>query len=996
MEDNRVLSRALSPSIVGREPQLAELTAALAEVRAGRGRLLFVAGEAGVGKTRLVQEFAAGLALHEGVEVLRGSCFDEEPAEPYAPFRELLRALALARGPGALAEAAGAWAGDLARLLPDVAAPPAAYRSPEPHPEKRRLFEAIYRVIRPREPGHVAVVVLEDLHWSDQTSQELIHHLARAVEREPVLLLGTYRSEELHRRHPLTRLIAELSRERLYHELRLAPLAAPAFAGLVEGALERSLPAEFVDALYERTEGNPFFAEEVLGALVADGRLDELIAATRDRRRLALPELPLSIRDSILRRAANLDEQTLGVLRYAAVIGRRFDFDLLARLTALPEQELLRALARLIGCQLVAEERDGPEDRYAFRHELVREAVLEDLLRRERRLMHREVLLALEAQHGDRPEQVVDQLAYHSLQARELERATRYALLAGDRAVSLGAYREALAHYEVALESGADQEPAARAELLSRLGHAAYPVGDVRRCADYWREAQAIYAELGERRRSAELLRWLGRAAWELGSEEEAFALTRAALDALEGQPPCGELAMAYSALSHLFMLTSRAEESIAWGEKALALAEELEDAAVKSHALNNIGVSLCERGSHERGIAALERSLLIARENDLPLDAVRAYLNLGGQLAMNGEYRRAALVVREGIAYAERTGWEQRSASLLPKLAAIEIELGEWPAAEAQLDYALRAAERMVQIDRAYVLLLRADLLLRQGRAQAARELLEGLDPQLPRPGDCHEAVSTARLLGVAYAALGDPRRGAAMIDEAVRAWNIGGQPRKSLYQLTDAVDLYQRAGRAKDGAALLALAQSLLASTELTPAEKAIMADARGLVPQPGGLPAEHHFRVAAAQWSAMGLPLQEAQSRRRRAATLLGAGGAEALQEARRELEAARALAELLGAQLELEAIDAIERQLSPSRRSLTSRGAIGQPALTLTPREREVLGHLARGASNRAIAEALVISEKTVEVHVSNILGKLGATSRTHAAALAREQGLDEAA
>ncbi len=980
--------RTLSPSIFGREAPLGELAAALDEVRRGAGQVVFLAGEAGVGKTRLVNEFLARLPQGAGVEVLRGNCFDEDPAEPYAPFRDLLRSLVHARGPEAVAAAAGPWAGDLGRLLPDVAPAAGVAGGGEAYPEKRRMFEAIYRAVRPGDGPRAAVLVLEDLHWSDRTSQELIAFLARSIVRDRVLLIGTYRTDELHRRHPLTHLIADLTRERLYRELRLAPLERPEFGLMVEATLERALPAGFVDALYERTEGNPFFAEEVIGALVAHGRLDALVEAARTWRRFSIPELPLSVRDSIARRTADLDADTARVLRYAAVIGRRFDFDLLARVTALPEPDLLRALAQLVERQLIAEEADAPEDRYGFRHELVREAVLEGLLRRERRGMHREVLLALEALHGAETADVVDQLAHHSLQARETERAARYAAQAGDRAVSLYAYREALAHYEVALEMAEHADERERAGLLARLGHAAYAVGDVRRSAEYWREAQEIYAGLGERRQSADLLRWLGRAAWELGDQADAFARTHAALAALEGEPPCRELAMAYSALSHLYMLTEQSHESIVWGERALALAEELSDDAVKTHALNNVGVSQCELGDYERGIAALERSLAIARDARLPLDAVRACFNLAGQLTHVGEFRRAAEVAREGLALAEAGGLEQRAAASLAKLVWYEIELGSWDEAQAHLDQVARAADEGVLIEQVYCSQLRAELLLARGEAQAARELLEAIEPRLPAPGDCYEAVNTWQLLALTYAAQGDMGRAAAAVDEAVRAWNIGGRPRKAVYLLPDAIDVYLRARRTRDAQTLLALAETLSVSSALTPPEQALLADARGQLEQAPERAAAH-FREAAEAWRQMGLPLREAQARRRLAASLLRSRTSAAQEEARSQLEAARGLAEAIGARLELRAVGALERQLGAGRRS-SARGD------GLTPREREVLCLLARGASNRAIAEALVISEKTVEVHVSNILSKLGATSRTHAAALAREQGLDAAA
>jgi DNA-binding CsgD family transcriptional regulator/tetratricopeptide (TPR) repeat protein len=1006
------MHRALSPSMFGREAQLGELERALEQVRAGTGRLVFVAGEAGIGKTRLVQEFVARAPA--GTLVAQGQCFDEDPAEPFAPFRELLRGMLPSRRPEDLLRAAGPWAAELGWLLPvfeeqekgrkreeesrgssSVSSSPLLPFSPSVVGEKRRLFEAIFRVLRPVDE-QCRIVVLEDLHWSDQTSQELIAFLARAIAHERVLLIGTYRADELNRRHPFAHLIAGLMRERLYHEVRLVPLTLAEMSQLLEATLGRPLPPAFAAALYERTEGNPFFAEEVLGALLDNGRLDTVLQAARERRRLDLAEIPLSVRDSIQHRTAGLDQATLQTLRHAAVIGRRFDFDLLATLTRLPEPDLLRSLAALVERQLVLEDADCPEeDRYRFRHELLREAVLESMLRRERRTMHREVLRALEERHGEQLGAAVDQLAYHSLQAREMPQAARYARLAGDRAVALAAYREALAHYDAALEASDENEVRVRAELLERLGHAAYPLGDVRRSLEAWREAHTLYDALGARRKAADVLRWLGRASWELGDEATAFAHTEAALAALEGEPPCHELAMVYSALSHLYMLHEQSDASIGWGEKALALAEQLGDTAVRAHALNNIGVSLCELGRYEEGTAALEQSLALAREAGLHLDAVRAFINLGGQLTHLGEFRRALALHREAVAYAERVGFDLRIAVMLPKLAWIEFMVGEWHQAEARIAQTLRAADLGAPIERSYVQMIQADLMLRQGRTSAAAELIAELRPRLPGPNDCWDALNTAHLQSLVYADGGDLRRAAGAVDEALRVWNIGGRPRRAIWQLVDALDILLRAGRAGDARVLLATAEGLLAAAAPTQVELAKLAEARGLVftsaPEALG-----QLRTAADTWQRIGLPFEEGCARRRLAEALLQRGTPAAREQARQELQLARTLLEALGAAPELSRLEAVERHVAPPRRTTVRESSLHPAQAALTPREREVLGLLARGDSNRVIAETLVISEKTVEVHVSNILGKLGATSRTHAAALAREHGLDLAA
>src|SRR5262245_16991167 len=301
--------RALAPAMIGRQARIRELEECLTQVRASVGCLIFVVGDAGVGKTRLLREFA-GRARSDGVMLLEGHCYDEQPAPPYGPFVDELRALVRQRSPDSIAQAAGAWVSSLAPLLPELELSASAPQvSGDPQNEKRRLFEAIARVLRAVAQRGL-VLILEDLHWSDQSSQELVAYLARAVERDPILILATYRGDELHRRHPLTHLVVQLTRERRYHEVRVPPLVREELASMLGATLGRSAPSALIDALFERTEGNPFFAEEILKALIENARLDGLIAAARRGHHSAQLDIPRSLKESILSRTADLDSTT--------------------------------------------------------------------------------------------------------------------------------------------------------------------------------------------------------------------------------------------------------------------------------------------------------------------------------------------------------------------------------------------------------------------------------------------------------------------------------------------------------------------------------------------------------------------------------------------------------------------------------------------------------------------------------------------------------------
>lgn len=980
--------RALSPEMIGRQAQLGELAEALGRAHAGAGQVVFLAGEAGVGKTRLLREFARTIQPRSGVAIYAGNCYDERPAPPYGPFAELLRALATAPGSAPLAESAGPWAGDLRRLLPELTTPLGEDTPSDPQAEKRRLFQAIYQVLRPRE-GQAHVLILEDLHWADGASQELLHYLARAIERDRVLIVGTYRTDEMHRLHPLAATIARLTRDRRYHELRLNPLSRAELAEMLDATLGEPPPPGLLDALYERTEGNPFFTEEVLESLLSHGGLAGEALRARPMSEVAIP---LSIKDSILRRVADLNETATAVLRDAAVVGRRFDFELLLRLSGLPEPELLRALDTLVKRQLVVEEPGGREDRYRFRHELIREALSEEMLRRERRLRHQEVLRALEELHAADRDAVVDQLAYHAQQARASAEAALYGEAAGDKAASVHAYREAQGHYEAALEAAEDlpaDEPR-RADLLARLGTMTYLVGDPRGAAENWREALGLFQQVGDRRRAADLLRWLGRAAWELGAVADAFAQTRAALDTLEGEPPCRELAMAYSALAHLYMLQigeapGAAAATIAWGERALAMAEGLGDDAVTTHALNSTGVAMIESGQIEAGVGRLRRSLAIALRADLPVDAVRAYINLGGKLCKVGDRDEGVALMREGWAYASRLGYIRGMDKLLTALLYGTLEAGRWQELDALIDEVLRPDYPGPAEDRVKAQYGRALLLWARGHPAEAHDLLERLLPAACEDDEQH----IEHALCFIHRALGDMERAVAGADRLLalvrRRLGIGPDSLAvgaMAFKLLAAAEIYLEAGRRDEALALIAAMEG---AAEPGGMQHAVATEMRAMaIMAERPREAASMLAQAAAAWERFNCPPDMVRVRRRHAEALLRLGPAER-ELARRELAAARAAAERLGFAQELALIIALE-QPEPARPP-APRSPEG-----LTPRELEVLALITRGLSNRAIAEALVISEKTAEVHVRNILGKLGFSSRTQAATYALERGL----
>lgn len=796
-------TRALAPCMIGRREQLAALAEHLQQARAGAGRLILLVGEAGAGKTRLVRAFLEQVHAKAGVEVLQGHCYEQDPAIPYGPFLDLLGALLRAHPPEAVLAAAGPLSGELTALLPELAPGAPAPAAGDPQSQKRRLFDALYRVLRPQGSGRCRVLVLEDLHWADQTSQELLHYLLRAGQHDPLLILSTYRSDELHRRHPLAHFLAQLARERAYHEVRIAPLSEPELTQMLEVTLERAVPGAFVAALADWTGGNPFFVEEILRALLDQVPLDAVIQAAPRGSATAHLAIPLSIKDSIQRRTADLDAATLEVLQYAAVIGRRFEFDLLLRLTGLEEVALVRAVERLVERQLVAEELGTQEDRYSFRHALSREAVYEDLLGRHRRLKHRAVLRALEELHAANQEPVLDQLAYHSRQAREEAKAAHYTRLAGDRSARMYAFREALGHYQTTLELLETEDPHERADLLLRLADTAFPLGDSAVYERCWREAQQLYVQVGDRRRAGDLSCRLGHTARDHGDLAAALAHDQAAIATLEAEPPGPELATAYGEIARCYWDMGRPQESIEWGEKALHLAAAIGEVPAEADALGTIGLALRDLGEWRRGVEYLGRSLALAREAGPVQGTLAAYFHLGNTLAYLGEFGRAAALYGEGMALAGRLGWEVRMGGDCACSGGVALtELGRWDEAHEALDRGLRAAELGHPFARFITMPGKVMLLLRQGRIEEARWLVDEVLPAFEARGHPVEGSDLYLAQALVRLALADHEGALPAIDKAVALWRGAGSPAWGAWLLRGGVEVYaELGGRSRRG---------------------------------------------------------------------------------------------------------------------------------------------------------------------------------------------------
>jgi tetratricopeptide (TPR) repeat protein len=544
--------------LLERSEQLEALDGHLGAVAAhGRGRLVLIGREAGIGKSALVRAFCEGTRRNR---VLRGAC----------------DALFTPRPLGPLVDIADEVGGELGAVVAQGAAPGV-------------LVAALGRALRGKPPD---IVALEDLHWADEATLDVLRLLGRRIESLPALVLATYRDDEIDRAHPLRIVLGELPSGSA-HRIALAPLSAQAVAELAGSiGVDR-------DELHRRTAGNPFFVTEVLAAADAD--------------------IPATVRDAVLARAARLDEGARPLLDAVAIVPLRAEVWLLA---ALAGGELDDRDACVASGMLRAE-----RDAVSFRHEIARVAVEEALSPHRRMTLHRKALVALAA-HGARPDPV--RLAHHAEAADDAEAVLLHAPAAGERAAMLGSHREAAAQFARALRYGADLPRGRRAELLERRSYECYLTNDMAGAIDARRLALEEHSAAGDRLRQGDAHRWLSRLVWFRGESATAESEARRAVELLEPLAPGRELAMAYSNMAQLRMLASDQPAASAWGERAIKLAERLGETEIVVHALNN---------DHGRWDAAAASATVVLERGDIAIPSrITALAVVGSLRARRGD----------------------------------------------------------------------------------------------------------------------------------------------------------------------------------------------------------------------------------------------------------------------------------------------------------------------------------------------------------------------
>ncbi|MFJ8578544.1 AAA family ATPase [Micromonospora sp. NPDC093277] len=961
-----VTVRAASTVLVGRQQELAGLRETLDRARAGEAATVLVGGEAGVGKTRLLEEFAV-LAGGAGARVLVGQCLElGEAGLPFAPFAAALREVLRHDGPAAFA----GYEAEFARLLPELARVPAGVAAPAgltaSDAPRGYLFELVADLFRRIAEERPLVLVIEDLHWADRSTRDLIGFLVRGARAERLLLVCTFRTDELHRGHPLRPFLAELDRARGVERVDLGRLDRDGTAAILTDLLDAEPPARAVDDVHRRTQGNPFFIEE--------------LAAAGDPVGCAV--LPETLRDLLLARVDRLPEPAQRVLRIAAAGGTRFAHQLLAEVAGLPEAELEDALRAAVAGQLVVADPDGD---YEFRHALVREAVHDELLPGEHARLHARYAAAIEAQpHLVAAGRAPAEIAHHWYAAHDHPRALVTARVAACAAADRYAYAEQSRLLERVLElwelvpDAADRLGMDHLRVLEETLDAANTAGDLSRALTLTRAALAEVDGAAEPLRAARLLDQRGRLLALLGKSDGAAELGEAyrlAAGVPDGPERTGLLA---DIAAHLMKIDPRQAASVA--AEATAGTEPVG----ADLALLPTRIAMLRRTDRtpDLGLAELRRAEARARATDNAPALVSALVYLSDVLYELGSYQESAEAAAAGVAEARRVGISRSiGAYLLSNRAEALIALGRWDEADATCAEAARIDPPGVS--GLHWLQLRAGLRLARAHP-TAEELVGRALAFLARPYLWPNHRLPLRELRIEAALAADDKMAALAASHAALAdERLADLPREAWPVLTAAARTAALFGDADLAGAVAAMSAALPARY---PAERAhalqVTAILTGVDAGIGAGGVLSAWRAAVDAWRAAGQPYPLGRA-------LLGLAEAAASAGERDVVAAAVGEAGDIAARL---GASSLGEQSAVLARRVGLRGG-GRPGPDLlTSREQEVLRLVAEGHSNSRIAERLFISPKTASVHVSRIIAKLDVRNRVEAAALAHRLGL----
>jgi ATP/maltotriose-dependent transcriptional regulator MalT len=1007
-----------SPILVGRDIAMNPLTAALERSTAGEPRVVLVGGDAGLGKTRLVTEFGARAELG-GARVIVGACLDlRGDGAPYGPFLDAMRALAATIGPEGLGELLGPDGLELATLSPGfgryIGATPEALAALGGSAvwtgaDQARLFEVILGLLERLAADRPLVLVLEDLHWSDPATRDLLDFVVRHMERIRLLLVGTFRTFDLEPGNPLLAYFANLERLPGVERIDLRPLTASEQTAQLRAILGRPVPGRLSSQIHERAEGNPFFAEELLAAAELDGG----DAAGAD--------VPRTLRDILLARIAVTLPSARGAMRVIAVAGHLADDGVISRITGLPTEDLEEGLRDAIDRQVLIVDRNTGT--YRFRHALLAELVYGDLLPGERRRLHAAFAEWLTARGGE----ATAELAHHWYAARRPAEAIPACIAAAQAAIKIYAHVDALRNLERALEIWWDvEDPEALAglttvELLLLAADTADRASQGTRALELVDEALELVDESEDPVQAGLIHDRRAFFLWTLGQSHASMDERRIAVKLVPADPPSVDRAQILGGLASTTMAFLRYRESRELAEEALDVLRTVGSREGEPRLLNVLGVDLVGIGEIDAGLANLREAVAAAREVS-PIDQLVAIEhNLCYFSALADHLEEALEATTIALDDSRRTGLERKyGAGLRAIRGDVLFRLGRWDEAADVTRTALDLETEPSKL--IFLLAIRAVLLAARGDQNGLAEALAASAELVTR--DVDPDVRAYHLGAVAEEALLLDRPADAMraVEEAFALYAESDEQLLMgplvVVAMTAAADQADK-GRAwrstadvgmaeASASSLLETARRLATTPGATPSLLATAAHAEAEHARTMGRSDPEAWRRAAAAWEAIPMPYPAARARFRAAEALLLSRGSrdEATALLREAAETAVALgavplqnaiaAMAQRARLQVEAVQLPTEIAEPDQAAGIDAVAERDPAriLGLSAREWEVLELVAAGRSNAEIAETLFISPKTASVHVTHILDKLGVNNRVEAATIAVRVGAGE--
>jgi tetratricopeptide (TPR) repeat protein len=677
-------------TLVAREQELEQVLGLVDAAVQGDVQTVLLAGEPGAGKTRLAQE--ATLHLHQrGFLVAAGRCYEPEQAVPYYPFLDVLSTVYAFTSVEIRREAPFRWP-YLGALLPDQIQVPEGAMVQD---DQQRVFRAVTSFLQTVASTRPVALLLDDLHWADSSSLKLLQHLARHAINAPILILGTYRDVEVGRQHPLQAALRDLNREGLVTCVDIKRLPEDGTAALVSVTMGGAIVSdEFARVLHRRTEGNPYFIEQVLRVLIEQGDIYRQ-GGQWTRRSLEEIEVPESVRSVVGHRLARLREDHQEVLRRASVLGQTFTFDDLLAMGDYSEETLEDAL-EATGAAGLTHTTGG--EVYAFDHALTQQSLYEELSPRRRRRLHLAVGAALEALPEREQQQRVSEMAWHFLQGDDTERALLYSLRAGDGAEAVFAHADAESHYRTALELARDignlrQETNA----LQKLGGALRLMGRYAEAQELLERAAELFRQLHDREGELGVVAQIGRLHAVQGTADEGIKRVLPVVQELE-QEGINTLsstctAALYVSLAGLYFRGGRWQDLVHVSDEAVRLSEDAGNDRLVAEAEGERGRALSLLGREHEARQALDRAIELARSTDDHVTLRNSLNSMAFLQRRAGDLRGAANSYHQALEQSERLGDPGDIAFARFVLGRVYVEQGEWQDAREQFEHALSAA---------------------------------------------------------------------------------------------------------------------------------------------------------------------------------------------------------------------------------------------------------------------------------------------------------------